>query len=86
MANLGDRVKDKVTGFEGIVIGKSKWLNNCDTVGVKGKVKEDGTVPEAVWFDEMQVEVIEENVIKRVSQNTGGFGKNETPKLNGMKQ
>lgn len=32
---LGDRVKDRVSGFEGIVFHRSEWLTNCNTYGVK---------------------------------------------------
>lgn len=27
--NLGDRVKDQVTGFEGIAIARTEWLFGC---------------------------------------------------------
>ena len=33
--NLGDRVRDEITGFEGVVVVRSQWLNNCNTYGVQ---------------------------------------------------
>ena len=30
MHNLGKRAKDKITGFEGVIIGKTTYLFGCD--------------------------------------------------------
>ena len=29
MAQLGDKVKDTITGFTGVVTGRSEWLFGC---------------------------------------------------------
>lgn len=81
MINVGDKVRDLVTGFEGIVVGKTEWINNCVTVGVKPRVKDDGTIIEAHWFDVPQLELIERNVVARTSQNVGGPEKNGKPTI-----
>ncbi len=31
---LGDKVRDTVTGFTGIAIGRAKWLYGCDRIVV----------------------------------------------------
>jgi len=68
---LGCRVKDKITGFEGIVISRSQWLNNCNTYGVKpSKLKDDKPI-DTQWFDEPQLKIVEEDVFKP-KQKTGG--------------
>ena len=42
-AQLGDLVKDKVTGFTGIVICRAVWLNGCARLTVQPqKVGKDG--------------------------------------------
>lgn len=33
--NLGDKVKDSVTGFSGIAIGRTTWLHGCDRITVQ---------------------------------------------------
>ena len=39
MINLGDRVKDTLTGFSGIVVAKTDWLNVCARMGVPDNKK-----------------------------------------------
>ena len=39
---LGDRARDPVTGFEGIVTTHNRHLTGCDTVWLTGKIGEDG--------------------------------------------
>lgn len=56
MINLGDEVKDKITGFRGIVIAICKYLNGCISVLVQPKkLTKDGTVPEPYWVDEQRL-------------------------------
>lgn len=69
---IGDIARDKVTGYSGVVIGHTKWLNGCDRIGIRSKKLKDGKPQGAEWFDEMEIEVLEKNVvdfdIKRVPQ------------------
>ena len=52
---LGDKVRDLVTGFEGIIIAKTEWLYGCTRVGLQGPLNKEGLVSEAQWFDELQL-------------------------------
>lgn len=56
---LGSRVKDKVTGFEGIAIGETRWLHGClrYTVQPEG-VDKDGNQKPTAAFDEPQLIVL----------------------------
>jgi hypothetical protein len=72
MVNLGDEVKDTVSGFKGIVIGKTEFLNGCSRVGIQPKVGKDGKLPENHWFDEPQIEVIKAKSVKCGPRMTGG--------------
>lgn len=72
MIALGSKVKDKVTGFEGIAIGRSTFLNGCARVGVQPKIGADGKIIDASWFDEPQLETVEANVVPQGAQDTGG--------------
>jgi hypothetical protein len=69
---LGDKVKDKVTGYEGIATARVEYLNGCTQYGVSGKVGEDGKVPEALFIDHTQLEVVAEGAVQVESQDTGG--------------
>jgi hypothetical protein len=57
---LGDRVRDRISGFEGVVIGITEWLYNCRRPIVQpSTVGSDGKPIETQSFDEPQLEVLE---------------------------
>lgn len=60
--NLGRNGKDTVTGFEGIIISEHRYLTGCTQYGLQPKIKEDGSLPEAKYFDTTRVEVTGEKV------------------------
>ncbi len=63
MINLGDKVKDTITGYEGIVVADTIWLNGCLRVIVQSRELKDGVPVERQEFDTAQVELIEANVV-----------------------
>ena len=56
MIELGCKVKDSVTGLEGIVVGRTHYLNGCIQWGVRPPIDKDGKVVDAFWIDEAQLE------------------------------
>jgi hypothetical protein len=54
---LGKKAKDKVTGFEGIIIGRIEYLFGCNQYGLTPPAK-DGKTNDTQWFDEGRIEVI----------------------------
>ena len=60
---LGDRVKDVVTGFEGIVIGVHEWLHGCTTMTVRPTELHDGKLIDSVSFDEPQLKLKKKAVV-----------------------
>lgn len=57
---LGDRVKDSVTGFTGIAQGHALYRFGCAQFLVTPeKIKEDGSLLDAHWFDEQRIELVE---------------------------
>lgn len=70
--NLGDQVKDRVTGYEGIAVGRTTFLNGCDRIGIQPKVGADGKIPDTVWFDEPQVAIVQSGVVQVKRRDTGG--------------
>lgn len=65
MIELGQYVKDEVTGFKGFVIARSDYLHGCRRIGVQPKAAKDGKVEDAKWFDEPQLIVIGKKRVKR---------------------
>ena len=53
---LGQRARDKISGWEGILAGRFEYLNGCVRYEIGGTDK-DGK-PESFVFDEQQIEVI----------------------------
>lgn len=61
---LGDQVKCKITGFNGIVTSYAKCLTGCDRITIQPPVGKDGKHPDSLWFDVAAVEIIKKNKIK----------------------
>ncbi len=56
---MGQRVRDKISGFKGIAVARTTYLNGCDRISVQAKVNNDGEVPEVESFDEPDIESLE---------------------------
>ena len=62
---LGDRVRDPISGFQGIVIGITTWLHGCIRIGVQPeKLDKDGKPSEDKWFDQSQLVLVKAGVHK----------------------
>lgn len=77
--NLGDKVRCSVTGFEGIAIARSVYLNGCVRIKIQEKYKRDGMLqqePPQFWVDEPGLKVMpmqtEESKPNPPKQDTGG--------------
>ena len=62
MIRLGFKAKDKITGFEGILIGKASYLYGCDQYAITPPVR-DGKTVDTQWFDEGRVEIIGSGIL-----------------------
>lgn len=57
MIKLGQKARDKVTGFEGILTGKAQYLYGCTQYCIVPPAK-DSKIEDSHWFDEGRIEVI----------------------------
>ncbi|MEN6368570.1 MAG: hypothetical protein ABFD77_02605 [Thermotogota bacterium] len=56
---MGARVKDVVSGYEGIVSAYTVHITGCDVVAIKSRgLDKDGKIQDPVWIDVTRVEVI----------------------------
>jgi hypothetical protein len=56
---LGWKVYDKITSFEGVVIGQVRYLTGCNQYLVQPEgVTSDGAKKDACWFDEQRLVAI----------------------------
>ena len=56
--NLGDVVKDTLTGLKGTVIGRTEWLYGCVRVIIQPTGVKDGKTADVTTVDEPQCVVI----------------------------
>lgn len=73
---LGDKVKDPVTGIEGIAYLRISYLQGCDRIGIQEPViREKGKeaiVPDIYHVDEPQLVIIKKQIIKKAKVTTTG--------------
>lgn len=61
---FGDIAKDKITGFTGVVIARTMWINNCDRLTLQPREVKDGKPIGCAGFDEPNLEFVESTEIK----------------------
>ena len=71
MIELGNKVKDIVTGYEGIAVSRIEYLNGCVQYCVKPKVGKDGKIAEGEFIDQEQLKDLGK-AVKVVAKPTGG--------------
>jgi hypothetical protein len=62
--NLGDRVKDIVTGFTGIAAGRYEYMTGCTQYGVAPEKLKDGAVADWATFDESRLTIVKRSAVK----------------------
>lgn len=73
MIVLGSKVKDRITGFAGIVTGYVTYISGCNQALVVPQVGKDGVAKEALWLDEQRC-VVDRKFKPIVLDNTGTPG------------
>ena len=56
MFELGEVLKDKVTGFKGVVMGRTEYFTDCTHYGLQSQELKDGKPLGWEWFDETRLE------------------------------
>jgi len=80
MIELGKKVKDKITGFEGIATSKHTYLTGCNQFGVQPPLDKDGKVPDKKYFDEARLTVTGDGIsVEEVSADKPGCDHREHP-------
>lgn len=70
--NLGDKAKDNVSGFTGIVVARCEWLNGCVRLTIQPPVGKDGKLPDSGTFDEDSLFVLKTKAVADKVKTTGG--------------
>lgn len=62
---LGDRVKDRITGFSGIAVARVEWLYGCERFAVQPEtLAKDGKYQDNQYFDAPQLAVVAKQVVE----------------------
>lgn len=78
--NNGDEVKDSITGFKGIVVAQTKWLNGCVRYLIQPQNLKDGKTVEAESVDEGQLVLIKAVKPVKNSEQRDPGGPFQSPK------
>lgn len=71
--NLGDKARDLVTGFEGICVARTQWLNGCVRCTIQPQgLDKDGKAIDTLTIDEPQLHLLSANVVPVGNPDTGG--------------
>ncbi len=71
--NLGDEVKDRVTGLKGIVTCRIEWLNGCLRYGVQPQSVKDGARVADSCFDQGDLVLVKSRKVEACEpRRTGG--------------
>ena len=74
--NLGDQVRDSLTGIEGVAYGRSTYLTGCDHIGIKRTgTGSDGKPYDLHWVDEPLLVVLQPSAFSvphQSSEKPGG--------------
>lgn len=77
----GIKVRDIITGFEGVIMSRTNYLTGCDRYAIQStELNKDGKPQDWLWFDETMLEVIEEKKIEKQKSRILGGPKPDDPK------
>ncbi len=80
MLELGVMARDKITGFEGVMVAIAHYISGCSQVLLAPKVDDKGGYRDSQWFDEQRCTAVGPEVIKLDNGNTPGADK-PAPKI-----
>lgn len=77
--NLGNNLKDAVTGYQGICTARHEYLNGCIRYTLARPLDKDGKVQEDHWFDEAVLSFVDEG-LKIKKKDVGGPQTSQPPR------
>lgn len=70
--NLGAKVRDRITGYTGIVTGRHEWIHMCHRYSVQSQELKDGKPIDACSFDVDALDLVQEAPEQKLTKDTGG--------------
>ncbi len=70
MLELGQKAKDKITGFEGILTARHQYITGCDQYAISPiGLNKDNQPKEIYQFDEGRIEILGKGINKKTVQS-----------------
>jgi hypothetical protein len=69
---LGDTARDGISGYEGVVVAITFWINNCERVTLQARGLHEGKPFEAQTFDAPSVTLVKPIEPPQPQVKTGG--------------
>lgn len=60
---LGDKVRDIVSGFTGIAASRAEYLSGYVSFGVQGMAGPDGKMPAMEYFQESMLRIVQKSAV-----------------------
>ena len=68
---LGHKVRDTITGGEGLAVGRTEWLYGCVRIVIQPEGSKDGVPFEVFTADEPQLEVVKAKAAPKAEPKHG---------------
>ena len=69
----GDKVREVVSGLEGIITGSVSYLTGCNQHLVTLSPKDSYSEPTLIWYDDSRLELIKDQKVKIEIDGDPGF-------------
>lgn len=78
--NLGDTLKDIITGFEGVAMARSQYFTGCHHYGLcPSELTKDGKEPDWMWVDESRLALVDEKTKVLFNADSPSSGPHPNP-------
>lgn len=64
---LGEKVKDIITGYVGLVTSRTEYLTGCIHCGVQSETLKDGKPIDPEWFDQTRLVHVDDGIMESYS-------------------
>jgi hypothetical protein len=78
---LGARVRDRVTGLEGVIVARVEWLYGCRRYTVQPAGVKDGKPFDTIGFDEDALDVLSPGIEGTVRDSGGPTAEPSQPRI-----
>ncbi len=84
---LGCLAKDRISGFEGVVVAHCRYWHNSDSAALRSRTLKDGLPLATQWFDVSNIDVLKQDVVFVIPapENPFIFGQVVKDSLSGLK-